>query len=208
MRYRGTFTLAQFLSDNQVMLTSKPCSISCVETEYRIVCESLFPPKGLQDGEVPSIKAAQDFSRVLGIEPGYIKLVNEEKTGDGDFDHFLLHFENNLALLISKTWVEKTDEIRKERLQARLPQFISKIKKSDWSGALQEFGEVLEELAFLFFGVQSEKEDFIEYTLRIDTQMGLFWWYGCCIRQQKFPKNAGAILRALLLIGVCYLAEF
>jgi hypothetical protein len=103
--------------------------------------------------------------------------------------------------------VEKSDEARKEQLQRRLPVLIGFIESGDWRAALEEFGAVLDELAYLFFGVQSLKEDFTEYALRIDTQMGLFWWYGSQIRTKNL-KIDDNILRALLLIGICYLTSF
>ncbi|MDR1127472.1 MAG: hypothetical protein LBL06_05025, partial [Treponema sp.] len=72
--------------------------------------------------------------------------------------------------------------------------------------ALADFNQILNNLAFLFFGAQSHKEDFTEYTLRIDTQMGLFWWYGAQLSGIK--QTDDEYLRALLLLGVCYLSNF
>jgi hypothetical protein len=123
------------------------------------------------------------------------------------------HFQNNLDLLIQKTWVEKADESRKERLQNSVPGFIAGIEQGDYRKALTDFGLILDELAYLFFGAQSYKEDFAEYTFRIDTQMGLFWWYGGqigrCLQQNgggQDPDNEW--LWAVLLIGICYLTNF
>ena len=124
---------------------------------------------------------------------------------------FLDHFQNNLDLLIQKTWVEKSDEERKEKLLDEIPPLIAFIEKGDYSQALEAFGAILEELAYLFFGVQSQKDDFAEYALRIDAQMGLFWWYGGQIngaRGTAWIKNADKnVLRALLLLGICYLTN-
>jgi hypothetical protein len=103
--------------------------------------------------------------------------------------------------------VEKADEIRKEQLQRRLPILLNFIERGDYRAALEEFGTVLDELAYLFFGAQSLKEDFTEYALRIDTQIGLFWWYGSQIRTQNLEVDDN-ILRSLLLIGICYLTSF
>jgi hypothetical protein len=124
----------------------------------------------------------------------------------GEMRRFLGHFQNNLDLLIQKTWVERADEIRKEKLLDRIPGFIAKIEGRD-EKALGEFGAILAELAYLFFGAQSAKDDFTEYTFRIDTQMGLFWWYGghlgCLTASPGFES-----LWAVLLIGICYLTNF
>jgi hypothetical protein len=70
----------------------------------------------------------------------------------------------------------------------------------------------LEELAYLFFGAQSHKDDFTEYTFRIDTQMGLFWWYGGQLVNPRFLEWAKSAekeyLEAVLLLGICYLTNF
>jgi hypothetical protein len=94
---------------------------------------------------------------------------------------------------------------------------VDAIEREDFSTALREFSVILDELAYLFFGVQSSKDDFTEYTLRIDTQMGLLWWYGGqigCLHSQENGKCLGGsdvgkdVFRALLMIGICYLTNF
>jgi len=126
---------------------------------------------------------------------------------------FLEHFQNNLDLLIQKTWVDKSDETRKEKLQDEIPHFMALIGQGDFPQAIGEFASILEELAYLFFGTQSEKEDFTEYTFRIDAQMGLFWWYGGKLPLIKEIKDKNGerddkILWAVLLLGLCYLTNF
>ncbi|MDR2110404.1 MAG: hypothetical protein LBP32_03765 [Spirochaetaceae bacterium] len=154
----------------------------------------------------PTIEAAVDFAEILGIGADYKRILAADISGR-DMENFLGHFQNNLDLLIQKTWVEKADELRKEKLLDRIPGFIAGIEQGEYEKALAEFGAILEELAYLFFGAQSCKEDFTEYTFRIDTQMGLFWWYGGQIG--RLVKSAGnESLRAVLLIGICYLTNF
>jgi hypothetical protein len=181
-----------------------------VDINYRIVAEALFPREGSPPAnERPTLTAVEDFADILGIGIEFKRFTNScgADGANGEFRHFLAHFKNNLTLLISKTWVEKSDENKKEHLQRRLPVLISMIEDGDYESALTEFGDILDELAFLFFGTQSLKEDFTEYALRIDTQMGLFWWYGSQIRTQNLKIDSN-ILRALLLIGICYLTSF
>jgi hypothetical protein len=176
-----------------------PCSSSVLPAEYRQSAEALFA------GGKPSIEAAAAFADILGIGADYRFLLAHR--AEKHIEQFLGHFQNNMDLLIQKTWVEKADEIRKEKLLDRIPGFIIRIEKEEYSKALEEFGSILEELAYLLFGVQSHKDDFIEYTLRIDTQMGLFWWYSgqmdCLSRGE-----GGDALRAALFIGLCYLTNF
>jgi hypothetical protein len=190
------------------MYNCPPCVNTSIPGECRKIAETLFPPGGFPEGAGPDTAASAAFADILGIGADYRRLLEENKTGE-EMHRFLYHFQNNLDLLIQKTWVEKADEGRKEKLQDGIPGFIAEIEKGDFEKALKDFGAILEELAYLFFGAQSEKEDFTEYTLRIDIQMGLFWWYG----GQLGCLHAGAgadseSLWAVLLIGICYLTNF
>jgi len=90
--------------------------------------------------------------------------------------------------------------------------FISLINNGHYQEALKEYGVILKELAYLFFGNQSLKDDFTEYTFRIDEQMGLFWWYGSMLNSQHVLEWARSASRdallAVLLLGICYLTNF
>jgi hypothetical protein len=197
------------------MFNSPPHVNNAIPVEYRKIAEGLFPPGGFPPGKGPLVEAAISFAEILGIGADYNKILAGHKS-DKDFHVFLEHFQNNLDLLIQKTWVEKADEIRKEKLQDRIPGLVDAIEGEDYTAALKEFSSILDELAYLFFGSQSSQDDFTEYTLRIDTQMGLFWWYGGqigCLHSQENGKHPGAsndkeALRAILLIGLCYLTNF
>ncbi|MDR0539173.1 MAG: hypothetical protein LBG74_01540 [Spirochaetaceae bacterium] len=174
--------------------------------EYQLKAMALFPDTGQIQENQPSSRVFTEFVELLGIGSDYKRIVNM-KDDDIDFSKFVASFYKNLQLLIDKTWVEKSDEMRKEMLHARLPSFFSELEKRNYEKALDEFGSVLGELAFLLFGEQSAKKDFIEYTFRIDSQMGLFWWYAITFRSHKFHWPT-EIKRALLLIGLCYLSNF
>jgi hypothetical protein len=185
---------------------------SAIPKEYREAAEDLFPPKGFSPGEEPDLKAAVDFAKALGIGAEYLRLLALDKDS-GEMRSFLEHFQNNLDLLIQKTWVEKVDEDRKGKLQDNVPSFMTTLEKGNILNALEEFGVILEELAYLFFGVQTDKEDFAEYTFRIDAQMGLFWWYGGRLASLKEVKEKNKVsdddvLWAVLLLGICYLTNF
>ena len=149
-----------------------------------------------------------DFADKLGIGAFYRKLEASRKN-PGEPEKFLHSFRNNLELLIQKTWVEKADEDRKDRLFDRLPGFIALIKQEDNQKALEEFEAILKELAWLLFGLQSHKEDFLDYVTRIDHQWGLFWWYGGQLEQAHSDKSLDEeIRRELLFLGLCYLTDF
>jgi hypothetical protein len=202
-----------------------PHENKAIPPEYRKIAEDLFPPGGFPQGQGPTVKAAEAFAEILGIGADYKSMLNTPRSS-GEVEHFLGHFQNNLDLLIQKTWVDKADENRKEKLQNRIPDFIAIIGEENYRDALGEFGAILEELAHLFFGAQSRREDFTEYTFRMDAQLGLFWWYGGqigCLRPVCDGKSCagcnspGGIpqevsdngsLWAVLLIGICYLTNF
>jgi hypothetical protein len=194
------------------MYSCPPEVNKAIPGEYRKIAEDLFPPGGYSEGGGPRVETAAAFADILGIGVDYRHLLEVHRSRQ-EMGQFLAHFQNNLDLLIQKTWVEKADEDRKEKLQDRIPAFIADIEAENYQKALKEFGGILEELAYLFFGVQSHKEDFTEYTFRIDTQMGLFWWYGgqlgCLHQTRGFAKPADPeSLQAVLFIGLCYLTNF
>ena len=180
-----------------------------VPREFRSIAAKLFSVKKNTFKSI--IEYAMAFAKALGINQDYTVCIETYKDGK-DLEHFLNSFQNNVELLIQKTWVEEADVNRKEELQAKLPVFIDKIKNEHYKLALEEFGAILEELAYLFFGEQSKKIDFNEYAFRIDPQVGLFWWYGgllCSAPGQDWSITAeNSALLAVLLLGICYLTNF
>ena len=181
--------------------------------EFRKIAEALFPSNSSADssadGKGPSVEAACNFAGILGIDEDYRKLLGLCKSGKAAED-FLELFQNNLDLLIQKTWVEKAEETRKEDLLDKVPPFIALIENKKYSEALEEFGAIMEELSHLFFGAQSQKEDFTEYALRIDPLLGLFWWYGRQLGEKRdwLRTLNEELLCALLLLGICFLTDF
>jgi hypothetical protein len=174
--------------------------------------EALFPPAGFSEGRFLRKQDALAFAEILGIGADYRRLLEGKPCGP-EMRRFMGHFQNNLDLLIQKTWVEKADEERKEKLLDRIPAFIAGIEAGDYQRVLAEFGSILEELAYLLFGAESREEDFTAYTFRIDSQMGLFWWYAAQISGFTRPGGLSPAgdqeaLWAVLLIGICYLTNF
>ena len=185
---------------------------SAIPREYRKFTGALFPSGGFKAGKGPDLKAVMNFAKALGVGVEYQRLLALDKN-NRELQTFLEHFQNNLDLLIQKTWVEKADEARKEKLQDEIPSFMTLIKQGNFERAFEAFGAILEELAYLFFGTQSTKDDFSEYTFRIDGQIGLFWWYGGKLvllkgLSEKNSSRDAQALWAVLLIGLCYLTNF
>ena len=194
------------------MYRCNPSVNSAIPGEYRKAAEHMFPRDGLFRGQKQDLKSAAEFAKALGIGVEYQRLLALDKD-NVELRTFLEHFQNNLDLLIQKTWVEKSDETRKGKLQDEIPPFMTAIEHGDFPKAIEEFGAILDELAYLFFGVQCDAEDFTEYTFRIDAQMGLFWWYGGRLSSLKELRNKigdtdNKVLWAVLLLGLCYLTNF
>jgi hypothetical protein len=180
--------------------------------DFRRAAERLFPKDGLAKSQKLDLKTAAEFAKVLGIGIEYQRLFSLERNS-AEFKIFLEQFQNNLDLLIRKTWVEKHDELRKNTLADNIPPFVMTIEQADYKKAIDNFSKILDELAYLLFGAQSDKEDFTEYTFRIDAQMGLFWWYSGRLETIKnlTDKNmdrGDKVLWAVLLLGLCYLTNF
>ncbi|GMO23731.1 MAG: hypothetical protein Ta2B_02970 [Termitinemataceae bacterium] len=181
------------------------CGIENLDDKHRKIALAVFPDDSVKDSAAYE-KTVKKFAEILGVGADYLRFCKLQDLDD-DFCDLLDRFQNNLSLLISKTWVEECDDIRKEKLRSKLPAFLNFISNSDYKNAICKFGDILAELSFLFFGDQIFQNDFIEYTLRIDTQMGLFWWYSTKLKQINVNDNSQC-LRSLLIIGLCYLANF
>jgi hypothetical protein len=171
-----------------------------IPKEYRKAAESLFPA-GMR-------KDCLDFAEKLGVGTDYHRFDAGWKNPE-ELEKLLHSFRNNLELLIQKTWVEKADEDRKEKLLDCVPALIALINERDYYKALSEFGVIAEELAWLLFGSQSREDDFYEYVFRIDHQLGLFWWYGGQLEHfLSSGQKSEETLRSVLLLGICYLTDF
>jgi hypothetical protein len=205
-----------------------------VPIEYHKVAESLFPENAKATGKPPATKAVDAFAGALGIAAPYARLkrsiareavqrvvaqkiaaqkakksLSPKKNNDpygGGLSIFLSRFQKNFDLMVAKTWVEKDDEERKEQLQWRIPGFVKQIESGEYGDALIEFSDIIRELAYLLFGEQSKKDDFLDYTFRIDPPMGLFFWYGLHLSAFFGQKDNAA--RDILFLGMCYLTDF
>jgi hypothetical protein len=188
------------------MYRNPPFSSKSIPREYRKAAECLFPSEKVQELK---LLHAVDFANALGIGSEYQRLLSLGKNSV-EMVSYLEHFQNNLDLLIQKTWVDTDEVIRKEKLQDEIPPFMVTIEEGKLNQSIAEFDIILEELAYLFFGSECNNDDFTEYTFRIDTQMGLFWWYCGKLSTLRETENGydSQILWAILLLGICYLTNF
>jgi len=178
-----------------------------IPAEYRKVTDELFPGLFGASSVTEAEKKALSFADLLGIGDDFSLLIAGETPAREKAERRLVsHFRNNVELLIQKTWVEKADESHKEKLLTRVPRLLNELESRDYEKGLKTLSLVADELAYLLFGAQGRKGDFIEYAFRIDARLGLFWWYASNLPSLVDP-TAPVKVRTALLIGMAFLAS-
>jgi hypothetical protein len=118
-------------------------------------------------------------------------------------------FQNNLNLLIEKTWVEKSDEALKVQVLYRLTRFCTEIAQGRYAPSGLVFMDIVKDTVYLMFGPQSQKHDFDEYAMRIDPDFGIFWQYIRALeRSLASPAQGDETCRTLLLLGMFFIANY
>ena len=133
----------------------------------------------------------------FGAEKGF------SKTDEAGLAKLVSSFKNNLTLLIQKTWVEKSDIALKDQLLYQLNEFRT---KKTWKEDFTAFLQIINQAVFLMFGQNPEQDDFAEYSLRIDPEFGIFWWY-----MSNLPKEADwseEKCRLAMMMGMYFLANY
>ena len=112
-------------------------------------------------------------------------------------------FKNNLTLLVQKTWVEKSDIALKDELLYRLEKFIT---ADGWKDSYELFRNIINQAVFLMFGQKPDTPDFAEYTLRIDPEFGIFWWY--ISNLPPTTEWSEEKCRLAMMLGMYFLANY
>lgn len=143
-------------------------------------------------------KSANLIANAFGYSKDFSSM-NEEA-----ISKLLVSFKNNLTLLIQKTWVEKSDIALKDQLLFQLDQLLK--DNQTWLENYGLFRQIINQAVFLMFGQQTDSEEFTEYTLRIDPEFGIFWWY-----MKSLPRDARWSeykSRIVILLGMYFLANY
>lgn len=160
--------------------------------------------------DAPTSQAVSRFSSTTENNPEDINLIAQMFGFNGDFckendSEKLIHsFKNNLQLLIQKTWVEKSDIALKEEILVQLEKLCN--DNLQFSKDYSIFLQLISNAVYLMFGQQTKSEDFCEYSLRIDPEFGIFWWY-----IQNLPSSAEwpeEKCRNAVLLGMYFLANY
>lgn len=128
---------------------------------------------------------------------------NFTSKNDDEIKKLVSSFKNNLTLLIQKTWVEKSDIALKEQLLYQLDIFLG---NEEWSNNYTLFLQIINQAVFLMFGQKPDTPDFDEYSLRIDPEFGIFWWY-----ISNLPTKADwseEKCRIAMMVGMYFLANY
>ncbi len=116
----------------------------------------------------------------------------------------LSSFKNNLTLLIQKIWVEKSDIEVKEQLLYKLTRL--ELNGKNYKENYSLFLEIINHAVFLMFGQKTDAPEFREYTLRIDPEFGIFWWYISSLPPQcSWPEQK---CRVAMMTGMYFLANY
>ena len=141
--------------------------------------------------------AADLIAVAFGAEKGFSKMPE-----DG-VNKLVISFKNNLTLLIQKTWVEKSDIALKDELLYRLEKFIT---EDGWKDSYELFRNIINQAVFLMFGQSTDSPDFAEYTMRIDPEFGIFWWYISNLPPKTEWSEEKS--RVAMMVGMYFLANY
>lgn len=159
------------------------------------------------EDEAEETAAACKIAGLFGNEKDFSLLVRGNETEqDGAETKLLASFENNLNLLVQKTWVEKSDEALKEQVLLRLSRICEKAKNKAYTDIYKAFIDIFYDLVYLMFGQQAKNSDFSEYALRIDPMFGIFWWYLESLPEENDWNRKKT--RVVLLLGMFFLANY
>ncbi len=147
-------------------------------------------------------KAAVQLSSLFNSEKAFENILKDEEAEK----KLVASFQNNLLLLIQKTWVEKSDEVLKAEVLTQLEEFCSKLSAKKYTEIYQSFFEILNKVVYLMFGSQTKNKDFEDYALRIDPEFGIFWWYIKSLPEKTSWTDLKN--RTIILLGMYFLANY
>ncbi|MCR5437651.1 MAG: hypothetical protein K6E97_11375 [Treponema sp.] len=142
--------------------------------------------------------SADLIAAAFGSDKGFSKMK------PASIEKLVSSFKNNLTLLIQKTWVEKSDITLKDQLLYQLNELLK--AKSTWSSNYSLFLKIINQAVYLMFGQPTDSPDFCEYTLRIDPEFGVFWWYISNLPPKtEWPEDK---CRVAMMLGMYFLANY
>ena len=111
--------------------------------------------------------------------------------------------KGELNLLLQKALEKSNDFDDDDKLLYQLNEFLN---GTTWKDNYGLFLELINQAVFLMFGQKPDTPDFAEYTLRIDPEFGIFWWYISNLP----PKTEWSEekCRLAMMLGMYFLANY
>ena len=151
--------------------------------------------------------AAVVVAKEFGDSGLFQELIQKDSSAKDEKEtKFLSSFHKNLNLLVQKTWIEKADETLKEQAVVRIDNFCDVFAQKKYNNCYSDFLSLLYDVVYLMFGIQTKKDGFLEYAMRIDPEFGIFWWYICSLPADA-PDNEEKT-RLFLILGMTFLTNY
>ena len=180
-----------------------------VTDSEKVAFEAFDSLVAAKSGDALSV-AAMAFADSLG-SPGEFAQYAQGRMADrlARIDHLLKVYRENTELLVHKTWVEKSDEKRKERLIEEILAFEREFREGAVKASFRRFVLLCHSVAHLLFGSQSRADDFLSYAFRIDPKLGLFFWFVEELEEQvRSETGPDELLTMETVIGMYVLSCF
>lgn len=155
--------------------------------------------KKLLESNTSYEESVDKIALAFGAKKDFSKMDNDS------VNKLVVSFKNNLTLLIQKTWVEKSDIALKDQLLYKLGQLLSN-DDSKWAENYNLFREIIDQAVYLMFGQSTNSPDFAEYSIRIDPEFGIFWWYISSLPQKTDWSEEK--LKLAMMLGMFFLANY
>ncbi|MBP5283679.1 MAG: hypothetical protein J6Y93_03325 [Treponema sp.] len=169
-----------------------------VENRIIIAMEKLIDATSIEEIKKAAVIVASAFGSSSEFEPA----VNTIEAGK----RLTESFKKNLSLLIQKTWVEQDDVALKEQVLYKLDQFCEAVNSNKWAENFKLYLQILNDAIYLMFGTLSKTDEFDEYSLRIDPEFGVFWWFIENLpRENEWSEDKSKVV---LLLGMFFLANY
>jgi len=180
-----------------------------IDTDLLDAAREIYPQLISTENQLLRKQYACAFANILG-SPGEFQKYVHGNAGDlsDRQQHLLQFFRDNVCLLLSKTWVEDHDTEKKDDAVGELESLSAEIAHGEYDRALVHLVNICDMIARLMFGEDPANHDFMDYVLRIDPKLGVFYWYIDQLRHPGELLHAAELAQYQLLIAIYALASY
>ncbi|HAP42735.1 MAG: hypothetical protein A2087_04890 [Spirochaetes bacterium GWD1_61_31] len=186
-----------------------PAELS-IEADLLDAAREIYPRLTETENQLLRKQYACAFANILGSPGEFEKYVLGNQ---GDLEdrrqRLLAIFRQNVGLLLGKTWVEDHDTHKKDDAESELASFTAEVSHGEYDRALVHLVNICDLIARLLFGEDPANHDFLDYVLRIDPKLGVFYWYMDQLRHPAHPLMPSSELAMIqLLLAIYALASY